>query len=127
MEKNNKGSITVESFFIIPILLIFIMVFIIILMVTYEKTVNIISVHQSLTSSDVHEFKILKKTNIVTDERSIKTTDKYKLNKEEIEVSYEYKKKSLNVKDVQKLIEYLLYLVNEYKERLMEIKNVKKL
>ena len=48
MEKinNKKGSMTVEGVFIIPVIMIFIVIFVLVMIVSYEKTVQIISVHR---------------------------------------------------------------------------------
>lgn len=125
MEKinNKKGSASIESLFIIPSIIIFIMIFIIIMLISYEKTVQVISVHRQVIKGEVEDFSVVSETEISKDKNNYSTESSYKISNEVKKIKYEYKDKYLEVSVVQEIIELIFYLVDEYEERLKVIKN----
>lgn len=125
MEKinNKKGSASIESLFIIPSIIIFIMIFIIIMLISYEKTVQVISVHRQVIKGEVEDFSVVSETEISKDKNNYSTESSYKISNEVKKIKYEYRDKYLEVSVVQEIIELIFYLVDEYEERLKVIKN----
>lgn len=127
MEKYNNeiGSTTIEAMIVIPVVMIFIMIFIFIMLISYEKSMQIISVHQkSMTDSTANLFLYSgeifeEKNNFYYSKKIIKINgNKYNLN-------YEYKNNIFTVQGIQNKIELLFYLLSEYEDSLKGLKNDK--
>lgn len=124
MEKinNKKGSMTVEGVFIIPIIMIFIVIFVLVMIVSYEKTVQIISVHRMAMIGKVEEFSVISETNVENKGSNYSAEAVFKINGEEKNITYKYKNKMIETRDIQEIIELVFYLMDEYDERLKGFK-----
>ena len=116
MEKysNEMGSTTVEAMIVIPVVMIFIMMFIFIMLISYEKSMQIISVHQKSMSDSTENLFLY--SGEIFEEKNNKYYSKkiIKLNGNEYNLNYEYKKNIFTVKGIQNKIELLFYLLSEY-------------
>ncbi len=118
---NEKGSTTIESFIIVPIVLILLTIFIVLLIASYEKTISVVSVHQKSMRQEVEEFKISNKTVIKEVQGVLTTRSEYMVMGKTFKSIYEYKGNNLDIKGLQNIIELLIHLVKKYDERLEEI------
>lgn len=117
MEKinNSKGSSSIEAVIIIPLILIFIMVIIMILILSYEKTAQVISVHQMSMTGKHNELSVLASSAIAVDGNKYHIEGNYFKDRK---LKYDYKSKDINVRDIQNIVQILFYLTEEYKDEI---------
>jgi len=99
---NKKGSSTVESVIIIPLIVILVFGMLLLLINTYDYSKQVLKYHEAVLNDESPE--------------AIQMT--FKLLKFEIPISYEYQNRTINSRTLQQVVEYIIYLMETYYETL---------
>lgn len=99
---NEKGSSTVESVIIIPLIVILVFGMLLLLINTYDYSKQVLKYHEAVLNDESPE--------------AIQMT--FKLLKYDIPISYEYQNQMIDSRTLQQVVEYIIYLMETYYEAL---------
>jgi len=99
---NIKGSSTVESVIIIPLIVILVFGMLVLLINTYDYSKQVLKYHEA----------------VLKDESPVAIQMTFKLLKFEIPISYGYQNRTINSRTLQQIVEYIIYIMETYYEAL---------
>ncbi|MBI9014863.1 MAG: pilus assembly protein [Clostridiales bacterium] len=95
---NLKGSSTVESVIIVPLIFLLVFGMLLLLLNTYDYSRQVLNHHEEILNEEFPE--------------AIQMT--FKILKYELPISYEYQQLIINSRDLQQVVEYIIYLMETY-------------
>lgn len=99
---NSKGSSTVESVIIVPLIFLLVFSLLLLLLNTYDYSKQVLNYHETIVNEESSEV--------------IQMT--FKILKYELPVSYEYRQPIVHSRELQQVVEYIIYLMETYYEAL---------
>lgn len=99
---NSKGSSTVESVIIVPLIFLLVLGMLLLLLNTYDYSKQVLNYHETIINEESPEV--------------IRMT--FKILKYDLPVSYEYQQPIVNSRVLQQVVEYIIYLMETYYEAL---------